>query len=212
MYVQAPPLGHGDQAERVVGEGLGEQLVGPAGAGQGSVHGEVSDLLQVPELDRDAGGRHGGHQRAVCGQVPSSGGLQPLAGQEKRGHPGGRPASLQGYEVGGASAGRAAGVVDAVGTASTEAILRRFTRNASHPIYAALLEAGRAQKIIFVARYLRLRDLQQGIEEGLNVMESFSGASSLIDYGKGGEIASNRRNEQEMFVLCRASCNRPWCS
>ncbi|WP_331724139.1 Tn3 family transposase (plasmid) [Streptomyces atratus] len=87
-------------------------------------------------------------------------------------------------------------------TASTEAILRRFTRNASHPTYAAMLEVGRAQKTIFVARYLRLRDLQREIEEGLNVMESSNGANSVIAYGKGGEIASNRRDEQEMFVLC----------
>nr|WTA00238.1 transposase [Streptomyces sp. NBC_00857] len=87
-------------------------------------------------------------------------------------------------------------------TASTEAILRRFTRNASHPTYAAMLEVGRAQKTIFVARYLRLRDLQWEIEEGLNVMESSNGANSVIAYGKGGEISSNRRDEQEMFVLC----------
>ncbi|MET7608311.1 Tn3 family transposase [Streptomyces avermitilis] len=87
-------------------------------------------------------------------------------------------------------------------TASTEAILRRFTRNASHPTYAAMLEVGRTQKTIFVARYLRLRDLQREIEEGLNVMESSNGANSVIAYGKGGEIASNRRDEQEMFVLC----------
>lgn len=87
-------------------------------------------------------------------------------------------------------------------TASTEAILRRFTRNASHPTYAAMLEVGRAQKTIFVARYLRLRDLQREIEEGLNVMESSNGANSVIAYGKGGEIASNRRDEQELFVLC----------
>ncbi len=39
-----------------------------------------------------------------------------------------------------------------VGTASTEAILRRFTRNASHPVYQAMLELGRAQKTIFIAR------------------------------------------------------------
>lgn len=65
-----------------------------------------------------------------------------------------------------------------------------------------MLEVGRAQKTIFVARYLRLRDLQREIEEGLNVMESSNGANSVIAYGKGGEIASNRRDEQEMFVLC----------
>lgn len=46
------------------------------------------------------------------------------------------------------------------------------------------------------------RDLQREIEEGLNVMESSNGANSVIAYGKGGELASNRRDEQEMFVLC----------
>jgi TnpA family transposase len=50
-----------------------------------------------------------------------------------------------------------------VGAASTEAILRRFTRNASHPVYQAMLELGRAQKSIFIARYLRDRDLQREI-------------------------------------------------
>ena len=33
-------------------------------------------------------------------------------------------------------------------------------------------------------------------------MESSNGANAVIAYGKGGEIASNRRDEQEMFVLC----------
>jgi TnpA family transposase len=88
------------------------------------------------------------------------------------------------------------------GTASTEAILRRFTRNATHPTYAAMLEVGRAQKTIFLARYLRVRDLQREIEEGLNVVESSNRANSVIAYGNGGQIATNRRDEQEMFVAC----------
>lgn len=88
------------------------------------------------------------------------------------------------------------------GTASTEAILRRFTRSASHPTYQAMLEVGRAQRTIFVARYLRDRDLQREITEGLNVVEAFNGANSVIHYGKGGEIASNRHEELEMSVLC----------
>ena len=89
-----------------------------------------------------------------------------------------------------------------VGTASTEAILRRFTRNASHPVYQAMLELGRAQKTIFIARYLRLRDLQREIEEGLNVVESWNGANGELAYGKRGDMQSNRRDEQELFVLC----------
>jgi len=88
------------------------------------------------------------------------------------------------------------------GTASTEAILRRFARSASHPTYQAMLEVGRAQRTIFVARYLRLRELQREITEGLNIVEAFNGANAVIYYGKGGEIASNRRDEQEMTVLC----------
>jgi hypothetical protein len=87
--------------------------------------------------------------------------------------------------------------------ASTEAILRRFTRaNAIHPTYQAMLKVGRAQRTIFVARYLRDRDLQREINEGLNVVESWNRANSVIFFGKGGDIATNRRDEQELSVLC----------
>jgi hypothetical protein len=65
-----------------------------------------------------------------------------------------------------------------------------------------MLELGRAQKTIFAARYLRDRDLQREIGEGLNVIESSNRANSVIFYGKGGDIATNRRDEQEMAVLC----------
>jgi TnpA family transposase len=87
------------------------------------------------------------------------------------------------------------------GTASTEAILSRFTRNASHPAYQAMLEIGRAQRTIF-ARYLRDRDLQREIEEGLNVVESWNRANAVICYGNSGEIATNRREEIEMTAVC----------
>ncbi len=89
------------------------------------------------------------------------------------------------------------------GTASTEAILRRFAKaNAIHPAYQAMTETGRAQKTIFTARYLRIRDLQREINEGLNVVESWNRGNSVIFYGKGGDIATNRRDEQELSVLC----------
>jgi len=89
-----------------------------------------------------------------------------------------------------------------VGTASTEAILRRFTRaNNTHPTYQAMIEVGRAQKTIFVARYLRLRELQREINDGLNVMESWNGANAVIHYGRSGEFATNRRDEQELGAI-----------
>ena len=49
------------------------------------------------------------------------------------------------------------------GTASTEAILHRFTCSASHPTYQAMLEVGRTQRTIFVDRYLRSRELKREI-------------------------------------------------
>ncbi|MER5587343.1 Tn3 family transposase [Streptomyces asoensis] len=88
------------------------------------------------------------------------------------------------------------------GTASTEAILSRFTRAASHPAYQAMLEIGRARRTCFVACYLHDRVLQREIEEGLNVVESWNAANAVIYYGKGGEISSNRREEVEMAALC----------
>ncbi|KUP97167.1 Tn3 family transposase [Thermobifida cellulosilytica] len=88
-----------------------------------------------------------------------------------------------------------------LGTASTEAILRRFTRNASHPTYAAMLEVGRAEKTAFCARYLRDRDLQYEVGSGLNVVENSHGIHGEILYGKTGELSSNRREEQELTML-----------
>ena len=87
-------------------------------------------------------------------------------------------------------------------TASTEALLRRFTSETTHPAYAAILETGRAQRSIFLARWLRDRDLQRETESGLNVVENYNGVNDYIRFGKRGELASNRREEQELGMLC----------
>jgi TnpA family transposase len=90
-----------------------------------------------------------------------------------------------------------------VGAASTEAIVRRSMKtDATHPTYQAMIELGRAQKTIFLARYLRSRTLQCEIHQGLNVVESWSRANSVIFYGKSGDLATNRRDEREMSLLC----------
>ena len=88
-------------------------------------------------------------------------------------------------------------------TATTAAILRRFHRaNGMHPTYQAMQEIGRAQRTLFVARYLRDRELQREINAGLNVAESWNAGNAVIYFGKGGDIPANRRDEQELSVLC----------
>jgi len=88
-------------------------------------------------------------------------------------------------------------------TASTTAILRRFHQaNRLHPTYQAMQEVGRAQRTIFACRYLRDRELQREIGAGLNVGESWNGGNAVVYFGKGGDIPGNRRDEQELVVLC----------
>lgn len=90
-----------------------------------------------------------------------------------------------------------------LGTAETEAILKRFTRsNLIHPTYQAIAELGKAIKTIFLCEYLNSEDLRIEINEGLNVVENWNSANGFIFYGKGGEISTNKLEDQELSVLC----------
>lgn len=89
-----------------------------------------------------------------------------------------------------------------LGTAQTEAILKRFNRSAlKHPTYLALIELGKAVKTIFLCQYLNSEVVRREINEGLNVVERWNGVNDFIFYGRGGEFASNRLENQELSVL-----------
>jgi TnpA family transposase len=89
-----------------------------------------------------------------------------------------------------------------LGTADAESILRRFTKsNVQHPTYKALCELGKALKTVFLCKYLQLESLRREIQEGLNVVENWNSANDFILYGKGGEFASNRLEDQEILMF-----------
>ena len=89
-----------------------------------------------------------------------------------------------------------------LGTAETEAILRRFTKkNLQHPTYKAFAELGKAIKTIFLCRYLHSEALRREIHEGLNVVEQWNGATDFVFFARRGEMVSNRREDHEISML-----------
>lgn len=89
-----------------------------------------------------------------------------------------------------------------LGTAETEAILRRFTKkNVQHPTYKAFAELGKAIKTIFLCHYLHCEELRREINEGLNVVEQWNGATDFVFFARRGELVSNRREDHEISML-----------
>ncbi len=90
-----------------------------------------------------------------------------------------------------------------MGMADAESLLRRFSRNnIQHPAYKALAELGKAIKTIFLCRYLDSEERRREIHVGLNVVESWNSTNGFIYYGKRGELSTNRKDSQEMGLLC----------
>lgn len=89
-----------------------------------------------------------------------------------------------------------------VGTADAETIMRRFTRNAQHPVYKALRELGKAIKSIFLCRYLSSEPLRQEINAGLNVVENWNNINDFIFYGKTGAFRSPKSEDLVLSMLC----------
>ena len=62
-------------------------------------------------------------------------------------------------------------------------------------------QIGKVKRTMFLCRYLEAEDLRQEIHEGLKVVERWNGTNGFIFFGNGGEVATNRLEDQEISVL-----------
>ena len=51
-------------------------------------------------------------------------------------------------------------------------------------------------------QYLHSEALRREIHESLNIIEQWNGANDFVFFAKRGELASNRREDQEISMLC----------
>src|SRR5271165_4986044 len=69
------------------------------------------------------------------------------------------------------------------------------------PDLQGIRRAGQGIKTIFLCRYLHSEELRREINEGLNVVEQWNGATDFVFFARRGEMVSNRREDHEISML-----------
>ena len=90
-----------------------------------------------------------------------------------------------------------------IGLVEPDVLIKKFSRdNYNHPVFKALMEVGKAEKSIFLCKYLASEQLRVEIHEALNVVEMVNSTMGFIFYGKLGEVSTNNKDDQELAVAC----------